>query len=62
MYWTQVIQKRSAVPLGLAAIQNRKGKMSGPAVNTVLIDLSGTLHIDDTEIPGSVEALERFDF
>ncbi|PVD36300.1 hypothetical protein C0Q70_03278 [Pomacea canaliculata] len=28
-------------------------------VNTVLIDLSGTIHIEDTEIPGSVKALER---
>ncbi|KAL8558340.1 Haloacid dehalogenase-like hydrolase domain-containing protein 2 [Nucella lapillus] len=28
-------------------------------IKCVLIDLSGTLHIDDTEIPGSVKALER---
>lgn len=26
-----------------------------------LIDLSGTLHIDDSVIPGAVEAIKRFD-
>lgn len=28
-------------------------------IKLVLIDLSGTLHIDDTVIPGAVEALKR---
>lgn len=28
-------------------------------VKAVLVDLSGTIHIDDLEIPGSVDALER---
>ncbi|KAK3095016.1 hypothetical protein FSP39_009178 [Pinctada imbricata] len=27
--------------------------------STVLVDLSGTLHIDDTEVPNSISALER---
>ena len=29
------------------------------SIKTVLIDLSGTLHIDDVAIPGAVEALKR---
>ena len=28
-------------------------------VAAVLVDLSGTIHIDDAEIPGSIKALER---
>ena len=31
--------------------------MSG--IEAALIDLGGTLHIEDTAIPGSVEALQR---
>lgn len=35
----------------------------GPArrlpLKTVLIDLSGTLHIEDTAVPGAQEALRR---
>lgn len=30
-------------------------------ITTVLIDLSGTLHIDNTAIPGAVQALNRLD-
>ncbi|KAK7095941.1 haloacid dehalogenase-like hydrolase domain-containing protein 2 isoform X2 [Littorina saxatilis] len=33
--------------------------MSKNSVRCVLVDLSGTIHIDDTEIPGSLDALER---
>lgn len=29
------------------------------SIKVVLIDLSGTIHIEDEEIPGSVEALEK---
>lgn len=29
------------------------------SLKAVLVDLSGTIHIDDTEVPGSVQALER---
>lgn len=29
-------------------------------ITTVLIDLSGTLHIDNTIIPGAVQALNRY--
>lgn len=29
-------------------------------ITTVLIDLSGTLHIDNTVIPGAVQALNRY--
>ena len=29
-------------------------------LRAVLIDLSGTIHIEDTEIPGSIKALERY--
>lgn len=29
-------------------------------LKTVLIDLSGTLHVADEVIPGAVEALKRF--
>jgi len=29
-------------------------------LKAVLIDLSGTLHIEDTAIPGAVDALKRF--
>ncbi|KAK7489932.1 hypothetical protein BaRGS_00018797 [Batillaria attramentaria] len=32
---------------------------SREGVRTALVDLSGTLHIDDMEVPGSVEALKR---
>lgn len=28
-------------------------------IRAVLIDLSGTLHIDSTAIPGAIEALQR---
>lgn len=31
------------------------------AVKAVLIDLSGTLHIEDTAVPGAQEALARLD-
>lgn len=31
-------------------------------ITTVLIDLSGTLHIDNTAIPGAVQALNRLSF
>ncbi|XP_076438698.1 haloacid dehalogenase-like hydrolase domain-containing protein 2 [Babylonia areolata] len=34
-------------------------KMEKETIKCVLVDLSGTLHIDDEEIPGSVKALER---
>ncbi len=30
------------------------------AVRGVMVDLSGTLHIDNTVIPGSIEALKRY--
>ena len=30
-------------------------------VRTVLVDLSGTLHVENEEIPGSIEALARQD-
>lgn len=30
------------------------------SIKSVLIDLSGTLHIDNNVIPGAVEALERY--
>ena len=30
------------------------------AIRGVLVDLSGTLHIDNTVIPGSIEALKRY--
>ncbi|XP_067670597.1 haloacid dehalogenase-like hydrolase domain-containing protein 2 [Haliotis asinina] len=33
--------------------------MTTSGVKCVLIDLSGTLHIEDEEVPGSVDALER---
>ena len=26
----------------------------------VLVDLSGTIHIDDTEIPGAIDAVNRY--
>ena len=29
-------------------------------VKAVLVDLSGTIHIEDTEIPGSIKALQRY--
>jgi hypothetical protein len=29
-------------------------------VKAVLIDLSGTLHVEDTAIPGAVDALKRY--
>lgn len=29
-------------------------------IAAVLIDLSGTIHIDDTVIPGAIEALKRY--
>ena len=29
-------------------------------VKAVLIDLSGTLHVEDTALPGAVEALKRY--
>ena len=36
------------------------GNMSGRrALKAVLIDLSGTLHIEDTAVPGAQEALNR---
>lgn len=28
-------------------------------IKTVLIDLSGTLHVEDTALPGAVQALKR---
>lgn len=31
------------------------------ALKAVLIDLSGTLHIEDTAVPGAQEALARLD-
>ena len=31
-------------------------------VNAVLVDLSGTLHIEDTEIPGSIQAVKRYGY
>jgi len=31
-------------------------------ITTVLIDLSGTLHIDNTAIPGAIQALNRLGF
>lgn len=34
-------------------------KIMSKTLTTVLVDLSGTIHIDDTEIPGSVDALKR---
>jgi len=30
------------------------------AIKAVLIDLSGTLHVEDTAIPGAVDALKRY--
>lgn len=30
-------------------------------IKAILIDLSGTLHIDNNVIPGAIEALKRFD-
>lgn len=33
--------------------------MARNKVKAVLIDLSGTIHIDDTEVPGSIKAVER---
>ena len=30
------------------------------AIRGVMVDLSGTLHIDNTVIPGSIEALKRY--
>lgn len=30
------------------------------ALKAVLIDLSGTLHVEDTAIPGAVDALKRY--
>jgi len=30
-------------------------------ITAALIDLSGTLHIEDTVIPGAIEALQRYD-
>ena len=30
------------------------------SIKSVLIDLSGTLHVEDKAIPGAVEALKRF--
>jgi Predicted sugar phosphatases of the HAD superfamily len=29
------------------------------ALKTILIDLSGTLHVENTAIPGAVDALKR---
>ena len=29
-------------------------------VKAVLVDLSGTIHIEDTEIPDSIKALQRY--
>lgn len=29
-------------------------------VKAVLVDLSGTIHIDDTEVAGSIQALNRY--
>lgn len=34
-------------------------KMSSPSIRGLLIDLSGTLHIGSTAIPGAVQALQR---
>ena len=45
--------------LHLRSLQHSTVSMSDNGVNCVLVDLSGTIHIDDTEIPGSVQALER---
>ena len=33
--------------------------MAMKRIRGVLVDLSGTIHVDDTEIPGSVQALDR---
>ena len=33
--------------------------MALKGIRAVLVDLSGTIHIDDTEVPGSVQALDR---
>jgi len=30
------------------------------AIKSVLIDLSGTLHVENTAIPGAVDALKRY--
>ena len=30
------------------------------AIRGVMVDLSGTLHIDNAVIPGSIEALKRY--
>lgn len=32
----------------------------GSKLKAVLVDLSGTIHIDDFVIPGALEALERY--
>lgn len=40
---------------------NRIEKMFAK-IRAVLIDLSGTIHIDSNEIPGSIAALKRFRF
>lgn len=36
-------------------------KVMTQKVRTVLVDLSGTLHVENEEIPGSIEALARQD-
>jgi len=30
------------------------------AIKAILIDLSGTLHVENTAIPGAVDALKRY--
>ena len=38
---------------------NRLLKSSGGVIRAVLIDLSGTLHVGDDEIPGAIDAVKR---
>jgi len=33
---------------------------AGRAIKAILIDLSGTLHVENTAIPGAVDALKRY--
>lgn len=36
--------------------------MANRRIKTVLVDLSGTVHIEDEEIPGSKDALKMYAF
>ena len=37
-----------------------RAQIKHPLVKAVLVDLSGTLHIEDNATPGAVAALKRF--